>query len=302
MNVLVKFLWNFLWGKFSNSGYSARGFWGGFRTYDRHGRKIIESYRTMWDGLNHYNVESPDPLETVRFELSNEKKHNALQEMKHVNNKKNGKKKKSTVEVDCSCDHRAEKEKSQKFSVDTERKFDADHSKKIIKAETDHEKSEPSERAQEEKINVADRFHEEAVAYYKSLSDYTKTRSDQKPSAKILVFSYGEWKDFPACVYEKGNQLEVIPLIQGREKILISKEEMQKVTRRILSDLDMESMDREFHSFGLSQMAEEFTDLFPEYEFTVEGISRVEYELESGLILTEKSWDSLSQMIDGRES
>lgn len=363
MNVLAKFLWNLLWGKSSNSGYSVRGFWGvmyhydkngkrigytykdfwgrwmrcdengklqsytirtfwgayytydadgvlirksyrnfwgGFRTYDRNGRKIIESYRTMRDGLNHYNVEAPDPLETIRFDLSNEKKHNAIQEMKLVNNKKNERKKNVTEEANGSHDHEAEK--SPISSFDGERKIDADKRKKKSKAEIAHKKSEVSEEPQIEKRNASDRFREEAVDYYNSVSDYTKTRNDQNPSAKILVFSYGEWKDFPACVYEKGDQLEIIPLIQGREKIFISKEAVKKATRRILSDLDMELMDREFRSFGLSQMAEEFENFFPEYEFTAEGISRVEYEVESGLILTEKSWDSLRKMIDEREA
>lgn len=57
----------------------------------------------------------------------------------------------------------------------------------------------------------------------------------------------------------------------------------------------MSAMDNEFATLGASKLIGEFEELFPDYIFAVDGMERVQYELKSGLILTENSWIKLKE-------
>lgn len=55
----------------------------------------------------------------------------------------------------------------------------------------------------------------------------------------------------------------------------------------------MNVLDNEFITFGISNLAKEFEELFPEYELDSDGMCRTQCELECGLIITEKSMNEI---------
>ena len=51
----------------------------------------------------------------------------------------------------------------------------------------------------------------------------------------------------------------------------------------------MSAIDNEFVTFGISGLAKEFEELYPDYQFGGDGMCRTQCELPCGLIVTEMS-------------
>ena len=64
-----------------------------------------------------------------------------------------------------------------------------------------------------------------------------------------------------------------------------------------VADLDMSVVDNEFVTFGISSLAKDFEGLLPEYSFGGSGMCRVQCELPSGLVVTEKSMEELGKLM-----
>ena len=132
-----------------------------------------------------------------------------------------------------------------------------------------------------------------SIAYYDSVKECEEVKKEK--CTKILAFSYQGSKDFPACVSEKNGKLLVQPLVKGAKAIEIHKEEIMTANKRVVKGIDMAVVDNEFAALGASKLIGEFEELFPDYIFAADGMERVQYELKSGLILTENSWIKLKE-------
>lgn len=150
-----------------------------------------------------------------------------------------------------------------------------------------------AERKYEELSELLSQKIDSSIAYYDSVKEYEEIQKEK--CTKILAFSYQGSKDFPACVSEKNGKLLVQPLIKGAKAFEIHKEELMTANKRVVKGIDMDVVDNEFAALGASKLIGEFEELFPDYIFAADGMERVQYELKSGLILTENSWIKIKE-------
>ena len=76
----------------------------------------------------------------------------------------------------------------------------------------------------------------------------------------------------------------------------VSISEIAKAREEKISDLDISVMDDEFLACITSEVGKEFEDLLPEYLFEGGSICRTQYELDCGMVVTEKSMGELRKL------
>lgn len=75
-------------------------------------------------------------------------------------------------------------------------------------------------------------------------------------------------------------------------------QKQEKKRKEKISDLDMSVMDDEFLACIMSGVGKEFEDLLPEYPFEDGSICRTQYELDCGMVVTEKSMEELRKLCE----
>lgn len=299
---------------------SYRNFWGGYNTYNRAGKKIQESYRNFWDGMNHYDVENPDSGETYIAEkramsrvgvskypisdsgsitLSNNFGKNASA-TKSPTSKQTSSSTVQTVRLATEEKVAASKPvECEPYKKDTYVKTSASseyartikedvHSISDIRNDTYNRGSfEPIEKR---KLN-------KDISYYSGINEYVKVR-EITLYVRLLVFKYRQFIEFPAIAYIDGDMVKVEPLQVGAIAFEVSISEIVNAREEKISDLDISVMDDEFLACIMSGVGKEFEDLLPEYLFEGGCICRTQYELDCGMVVTEKSMEELRKLYE----
>lgn len=91
---------------------------------------------------------------------------------------------------------------------------------------------------------------------------------------------------------------KVIPLLFREKEFKIPLSDIHEAKFTKVADLNMSVLDNEFNSLENAEFFHEFEFLFPDYQFGTDGIYRTQWELPSGLILTEKSFHELEKLIN----
>lgn len=273
---LISYTIRNIWGGYST--YDANGnllrksyrnIWGGYNTYQRTGKKIMESYRSFWGGMNHFDIESFDPAETYLVE-----KHRS------TNLQRRSAPGKSVM-------HNSSKTDS---VSDGERTYG--------KEKCTHQATETSASVQSKKADYNSMFSrqiDKTIPFYTSVSEFCENQDVDKDGVKILAFSYGKLKEFPAYANRFGDEVSVSPLVKNIPSFTFDRNEIEQAQKKVIEGLDMTVLENEFASFCSSELMAEFDELFPEYEYRNDGIARVQYELKCGLVVTENSWMKLKE-------
>lgn len=285
---LVSVSWRNFWGgcnTYDADGNlirrSYRNIRGGYNTYDRFGKKIWESYRNFWNGMNHYDVENPDPEETFTVEKRKASMTNAEKAMLRASDNKTpgdsamrnasvsmcSSNKQSAVLTACRTGAMAVKEKTEE-------------SKTAVRKTTDGKATESKK----------------AVCYYSSISECVNDKKIEH-HVRLLIFQYKKFAEFPAIAYRMaGDRVRVEPLQMDITPFEFSVSEIEKARKEMVTDLDMNVIDEEFMFCVMDGAGKEFEDLLPEYPFASGGVYRMQYVLECGMVITEKSMEELRKL------
>lgn len=288
---------------------SYRNFWGGYNTYNRAGKKIMESYQSFWGGMNHLDVEDSHSAETYLFEKRSYTKPqrntptmSVTSQKPSAENSDSGKKYNTTnvKRATVSTSNTSAKIKRQEAVESSSSKTDSvrNGERNYGSWERPCRATEPTSSAQNKKVDYSNLFQQQidkTIPFYESVSEFCEKQDTNEDGVKILAFSYEGLKEFPAYAYELGDKVSVSPLIKNIPAFTFDKNEIIEARRKVMDGLDMSVVDNEFASFCASKMITEFDDLFPEYEYRNDGIARAQYELKSGLVITEKSWLKLAE-------
>ncbi len=294
--------WRNFWGGYNT--YDAEGnlirrsyrnFWGGYNTYNRDGKKIQESYRNFWEGLTHYDVENPDTYETFTVE-----KRTALKtSVRKTSNSHPLPSNQHPITSDVKCDIPVSKEKS---SMPTSGEWDF-----YAKSETRTEYTEKQKEDAHTGVDVVScaknvtctstekRNLNKDARYYPSINECMKDKEIMQYT-RLLVFKYKQFAEFPAIAYLDGNKVKVEPLQVGVNPFEFSVSEIEKAQEEKVADMDMSVIDDEFLSCIVSGVGREFKDLLPEYLFSGSDIYRIQYVLDCGMVVTEKSMEELRKL------
>lgn len=307
---------------------SRKNFWGGYNTYDRKGTKIRESYRDFWGGMNHFDIENANNLESFTIERRNVSKKRmdsdinfarkySSQNTSKINtsskryttykpsenaNVKN--KTKAQVQTRTKEYSSVNKDNNKELSRNTPLKVVVDNSSVVpIKDDIKKINNEIKETYVADGVESYNKDNsnkgeskDKKVDYYSSVEEYLKSTSI-KQYAKILVFEYKGMSEFPAITYLDQDVVIVQPLIYGEESSELKLTEVKEAKRICVTGLDMSVMDNEFLLLALSDIGKEFEELLPEYPLDMNGMSRIQYVFEGGLIITEKSMDELKELL-----
>ena len=306
--------------------YSVKNFWGGYNTYDANGNLISRSYKNIfggyntydkygnkkrvsrkgfWDVMLHFDIENPDPYESiVTVKRTSSKKTTAS----HYKN--------ASVQVPDDKVYNSEPLQQSKVSasatVATEPKEKTTKSKAAVSnSYTENVKATENVKTTENVKKVVSDEHagvdvvsyskdvsagavnpNRTSIYYQSVDAFLKNKPISQ-YAKLLVFQYKKLEEFPAIAYLCGNMVRVEPLLAGAEAFEFSVSEIEKAKAVHVTGLDMDVMDNEFLACSMSDLGKEFEKLLPEYPFGNDGMYRTQYVFECGMVITEKSMDEL---------
>ena len=319
--------WKNFWGGYNT--YDAdgnlirrayRNFWGGYNTYNRAGKKIQESYRNFWDGMNHYDIENSDSGETFivekratsRVSVSKEPISGSGNITSSNNFGKNASATKSSTSKQGSSSTvqtvrpvteekvaASKSVESEPFTKETYLKTSASsqhtrtikedvHSVSDVRSGTDNRGSFET---------IGKRKFNKDTNYYSSINECVKAREIAQ-YVRLLVFKYRHFVEFPAIAYIDGDMVKVEPLQVGAIAFVVSISEIANAREEKISDLDMSVMDDEFLACITSGVGKEFEDLLPEYPFEGGSICRTQYELDCGMVVTEKSMEELRKLCE----
>lgn len=273
---------------------SYRNFWGGYTTYNRAGKKIMESYRSFWGGMNHFDVEDGSSGETFLFEKRSYTKSQKRTSIASVPSQR-------TVITNSNS---ANKSNATHVSRGTSRtkatdaKLDRQEAVEKGISKTDPVRN-GEHNVQNKKVDYNSLFQQQidkTIPFYDSISEFYEKQESIEDGVKILAFSYDGLKEFPAYAYGFGDKISVSPLVKNIPTFTFDKNEIAEAQRKVVEGLEMDAVDNEFASFYACEMANEFEELFPEYEYKADGIARIQYELDCGLALTENSWLKLKEV------
>lgn len=310
--------WRNFWGGYDT--YDAEGnlirrsyknFWRGYSTYNRNGKKIVESYRNFWEGFTHFDVENPDPqetsIETKKFSIK--KRTAGSSETKKVSTKKHTDsssetkkfsiKKRAVSSTANSSEHKKlndDSPKKQAVLKTSENKQNFN----VVNSQNDHQRFE-QETSVDKSESVSSFFEKKQnfkkkESYYANINEYLKGKNITQ-YVKLLVFQYQQFTEFPVIAYRDGDKIKVEALQMGIDPFEFSVLEIEKVQEESVANIDMSVFDDEFSSCMMSDLGKEFEDLVPEYSFENNGISRIQYKLDCGMIITEKSMKELRDLV-----
>lgn len=295
--------WRNFWGGYDT--YDAEGnlirrsyknFWRGYSTYNRNGKKIVESYRNFWEGFTHFDIENPDPQETSieTKKVSIKKRTDSSSETKKVSIKRRA------VSVSANS---SEHEKSNDDSPPKQTVLKTSKSKQnldVVNLQNAHQmfeqeasvvKSEDFSSLFEKKQNFKKKEN-----YYANIKESIQGKNITQ-YIKLLVFQYQQFTEFPAIAYRDEDKIKVEALQMGIKPFEFSVLEIEKAQEESVVNIDMSAFDDEFSACMISDLGKEFEDLVSEYSFENNGISRIQYKLDCGMIITEKSMKGLRSLV-----
>ena len=135
------------------------------------------------------------------------------------------------------------------------------------------------------------------MAAYGSVAEYLVENESIGQNAKVLAFGYQGLKEFPAIAYVVGDTVKVVPLIRHANAFEFPVSELAEAKTVEVAGLDMSAIDNEFVTFGISGLAKEFEELYPDYQFGGDGMCRTQCELPCGLIVTEMSLNKMRELL-----
>ena len=299
--------------------YSVRNFWGGYNTYDADGNLISKSYKNIlggyttydkngvkrrisykgfWDIMQHFDLEEPDTYDSFSVGKSTSYSKSTSTGKLFQNNSmisdvniRNLLKEKEEVEVsnqkESLQDGSFVKSSGYMNNLDTMKE-----KKQKILEET------PNVIIENYMKYVSEGQHiDKTVEYYQSVAECVETMQITK-YAKLLVFQHKTLEEFPAIAYLCGDMIKVVPMLCKAKTFEISPLEINTVKKVHVTGIDMNAMDNEFLTCSMSSLGKEFEELLPEYPFGNDGIYRVQYVFECGLIITEKSMKELQVLLN----
>lgn len=333
---LVSVSWRNFWGgcnTYDAAGNlirrSYRNIRGGYNTYDRFGKKIWESYRNFWNGMNHYDVENPDSEETFTVEkrkvsMTNAEKamlralDNTMPSSSAIGNTSSitySSNKQSTGLAAYRTSARVVKEKTVESKTAVRKTADGKATEsrnaecKTVEsnaAESKEAESKASDGKEAERQNVENKpvprksFEKQgsrkAVRYYSGISECVNDKKIEH-YVRLLVFQHKNFAEFPALAYRMaGDRVRVEPLQMDITPFEFSVSEIEKARKEMVTDLDMKVIDEEFMFCVMDGAGKGFEDLLPEYPFASGGVYRMQYVLECGMVITEKSMEELRKL------
>lgn len=266
----------------------------------------MESYQSFWGGMNHFDVEDSNSDETfvcIKRNKSRETRNISARSMsentiKHnsISNYNLSSVKKEQVRTTRA---QAENRQGNKRDVTIKSNSASNRDNRYVSASgirwtTNHSESKHNAKADLSKL--FQQHIDKSIPFYESLSELGEEQNRNENGVKILVFAYEDLKEFPAYVQEAGDKLKVSPLIRNVQSFTVDRSEISGASKKLVGGLEMDVVDNEFLSFSASKIVNEFDDLFPEYEYKVDGMARVQYEFKCGLIITENSWLKMKEV------
>ena len=154
-----------------------------------------------------------------------------------------------------------------------------------------------SRKAYEKYVAFNGQDIDRTVEYYGSIAEYLVENESIGQNAKVLAFGYQGLKEFPAIAYVVGDAVKVVPLIRHANAFEFPVSELAEAKTVEVAGLDMSAIDNEFVTFGISGLAKEFEELYPDYQFGGDGMCRTQCELPCGLIITEMSLNMMRELL-----
>lgn len=299
--------------------YSVKNFWGGYNTYDVDGNLISRSYKNIFGGYTTYDKNGVKKRVSYKG-FWNVIKHFDLEETcvyERGNVRRTIYSPSQTVTVDYVKNDIASKVNTEKVSqeikttsaVQTKQEKPQEYHSEGNKEHLNSSGTIAKEKIPvipEEHKGVAIESYSKSVSdgqhihkiekYYQSVEEHVKTKKITR-YVKLLVFKYKKLEEFPAIAHLCGNMVRVEPLLIGAEAFEFSVSEIEKAKEVHVTGLDMDVMDNEFFTCSMSDLGKEFEDLLPEYPFGNDGIYRIQYVFECGMIITEKSMEELLKIV-----
>lgn len=266
------------------TGYTIKGFWGQRKRYDMSGNLVSVTWKNFWGGYNTYDASG------------NLKKHSrknfgggySTYDLK-------GNKTSESYKNFWEGTTHFEPTETNVSSITTAKK------KPFFAVEENIEDNGEIENANYQKFDSKEILYaapevDEVAECYPSVKTYLRNKAITK-YAKILVFTYEDKNEFPAISYLCGDRVRVDSLIYGMRSFDFAFSEIERARRLEVKGLDMGIVDQEFLSISISELGGEYEELFPEYSWNPDGISRVEYVFECGLVITEKSMEEIREKL-----
>lgn len=253
--------------------YSVKNFWGGRNTYDAQGNLISRSRKNIFGGYNTYDKKGKKIGESYK---------NFWDGYTHY-------------EVDePTSDTYKESTKERTKSTYSARNYSES---KTQEEPVIPQNSEESREAYEKYVAFNGQDNDRTVEYYGSVAEYLVENESIGQSAKVLAFGYQGLKEFPAIAYVVGDTVKVVPLIRHANAFEFPVSELAEAKTVEVAGLDMSAIDNEFVTFGISGLAKEFEELYPDYQFGGDGMCRTQCELPCGLIVTEMSLNMMRELL-----
>ncbi len=242
---------------------SSKNIFGGYNTYDKHGKKIGHSYKNFWDGYTHYEVDEDTGDSSYTYKSEPVRTWSDSVSVTPIQMKSEPK--------------RQEQEKQPELVIP--------------------QNSEESRKAYEKYVAFNGQDIDRTVEYYGSIAEYLVENESIGQNAKVLAFGYQGLKEFPAIAYVVGDMVKVVPLIRHANAFEFPVSELAEAKTVEVANLDMSAIDNEFVTFGISSLAKEFEELYPDYQFGGDGMCRTQCELPCGLIVTEMSLNKMRELL-----
>ena len=284
---------------------SYKNIFGGYTTYDKNGVKTRISYKGFWNIMKHFDLE-----ETCVYERGNKKRitYSPKQTLAGDYVKKNEvapKVNTTKVQQEEKITSAASiKKETEKQEISQEHHYSEEHKEYIPKSGTVVKEKDlviPGEHkgvtVESYSKQISEGQHIDKTAeYYQSVEAYVKAEKITQ-YAKLLIFKYKNLEEFPAIAYLKGNMIRVEPLLCKAEPFEFAFSEIERAKEVHVTDLDMNAMDNEFLTCSMSSLGKEFEELLPEYLFGMDGMYRVQYVFDCGLVITENSVKELQKIL-----
>ena len=270
---------------------SRKNIFGGYNIYDKKGKKIGESYKNIWDGYTHYDVDEPTSDSSYTYEYEPASPRSVSVSVAPIQKKTEPKKQEQEKQPKSTYRDSA---KERTKSTDSARNYSESKTQEELVIP---QNSEESRKAYEKYVAFNGQDIDRTVEYYGSIAEYLVENESIGQNAKVLAFGYQGLKEFPAIAYVVGETVKVVPLIRHANAFEFPVSELAEAQTVEVADLDMSAIDNEFVTFGISGLAKEFEELYPDYQFGGDGMCRTQCELPCGLVVTEMSLNKMRELL-----
>lgn len=258
----------------------------------KNGKKIGESYKNIWGGYTHYDVDEPISGSSYTYKSEPARFGSVSASAAPIQTKPEPKK------------QAAVQQSKSTYTVPSKERVASTYSARSYSEPKPQEEEglvivanlEESRKTYEKYVAFNGQDIDRTVEYYGSVADCLETNESLGQYAKVLAFEYQGLKEFPAIAYVVKDVIRVVPLIRHASAFEFPVSELAEAKTVEVADLDMSAVDNEFITFGISGLVKEYEDLFPDYQLGSDGMCRVQCEFPCGMIVTEKSLEELRKL------